>query len=318
MLDSQYGQYFGFTEEEMVEILKKSGLKQESKKIQDWYNGYQVGNVVVYNPWSIARCLEHKGQLQPYWVNTGGADLIKKLLAQADVKVKTDFQAILEGRPIEATINSHIIFNDLGKDRDSLYSLLLLSGYLKAMECKQEGLSYRCLLMPPNREVTLVYREIIVKWFSDRLTREGYEDFLQSLVEGRIEEFTACLQDYLLESASFFDVQGRHPEKFYHGFVLGLIVGLKNTHEVRSNRESGYGMYDVMLIPKDLTKLGLILEFKTVSDSRQDLTKTAEQALAQIKARDYATELRRCGIQKILSVGLAFYGKQVVVLAAAN
>jgi len=178
LLNSKYGQYFGFTEEEMTDILKKSGLENRSKEIRDWYNGYQVGDIVVYNPWSIAKCVESNGDLQPYWVNTSGNELIKQLLAQSDETVKEDFQQILNEQPIEATINPNIVFNDLGQNRDSLYSLLLLSGYLKAIRCEQQDLEYNCLLSPPNREVFILYRSVIVSWFIDPMTRKGYERFL--------------------------------------------------------------------------------------------------------------------------------------------
>jgi len=315
LLNSEYGQYFGFTEEEMEDILHRSGLQEKAQQIRNWYNGYQVGDVVVYNPWSIANCLKNNGALQPYWVNTSGNELIKQLLAQSDENVKNDFQMILEGKSIEATINPNIVFNDLGKDSDSLYSLLLLSGYLKATRCEHQGLKFQCILTPPNQEVSLLYPDIITYWFSESMTKKGYESFLKALVQGRIEEFTARLQDYLLESFSFFDVKGNRPEIFYHGFVLGLVVGLKETHEVKSNRESGYGVYDVMLIPKDNNQLGLILEFKTVRSADQDLKESASKALQQIKERGYAAELQQKGIQKILSVGLAFRGKQVMILA---
>jgi hypothetical protein len=313
LLDSKFGQYFGFTEVEMDDVLQKSGLQNQAQQIRDWYNGYQAGDIIVYNPWSIAKCLENKGSLQPYWVNTSGNDLIKKLFAQAEESVKDDLQSILAGEPIEAAINPNIVFNDLGKDRDSLYSLLLLSGYLKATRCQPEGLRFHCTLTPPNREVFILYPSVILSWFEEPMSQKGYQAFLQSLVKGKIEEFTARLQDYLLESMSFFDARSTHPENFYHGFVLGLIISLKETHEVRSNRESGYGVYDVMLIPKDNNQLALILEFKSVRDANKDLAQAAQEALQQIRNRQYAAELKARGFNKILSLGLAFHGKQVMV-----
>jgi hypothetical protein len=290
-------------------------LQTQAQPIRDWYNGYQVGDTIVYNPWSIAKCVENKGDLQPYWVNTSGNDLIKQLLAQADESVKEDFQTILAEKPIEATISLNIVFSDLGKNSNSLYSLLLLSGYLKATQCIQRGVNFHCVLTPPNKEVFLLYQSVIISWFEDPMTTRGYEHFLKTLTQGKVEEFTFRLQDYLLESLSLFDVKGVHPENFYHGFILGLIVSLKETHEVRSNRESGYGVYDVMLIPKDKNQLALILEFKSVRDAKKDLRKAAKEALKQIKNRQYASELKARGFEKILSLGLAFHGKQVAVLA---
>ncbi len=316
LLNSRYSEYFGFTEQEMSEILEKSGLKEQAAVIRNWYNGYQVGKTVIYNPWSIACCLANDGELKAYWVHTSGNVLIKQLLAHAGADVKQDFEQLLRGEPIEATIHEHTVFSDLRKyDRKALYSLLLLSGYLKALDSKEVDSEFICTLAVPNREVLALYRTIIVDWFAEHIERVAYtyDRFLNALVSGQIEEFSEVLRYFLRESLSVFDTQGQHPEIFYHGFVLGLTVSLRETHEVRSNRESGYGRYDVMLIPKDTKQLGLVLEFKTMREPEVILAEAAEKALEQIADRAYVTELQQRGIAKTLAVGFAFRGKEVAV-----
>lgn len=210
-----------------------------------------------------------------------------------------------------------MVVNDLKKDSNAFWSLLLFNGYLKVIKCEPEkGWLLRCWLTIPNDEVKLLYKDIIQSWFSAALGYTKYESFLKSLTCGNVEEFTLRLQDCLQTTFSIFDVTGRHPEKFYHGFVLGMMVSLEATHEVQSNKESGYGRYDVMLIPKDHSQLGIVMEFKTVFDEKTPLQEAAEQALQQIIARGYAQTLRSKGIQHILQLGLAFYHKHVVVVSA--
>jgi hypothetical protein len=198
----------------------------------------------------------------------------------------------------------------LKKNSEALWSLLLFSGYLTALKTVQSGFGYRCTLTPPNEEVASLYPAIITQWFSDVLETENYHHLLKNLTEGRLGIFLRALKRFLKESMSYFDVKGHHPEKFYHGFVLGLIVGLSGTHTIQSNKESGDGRYDVMIIPKDFAQLGLILEFK-VADEEVTLADAAQEALIQINQRGYEAELRQKGVQQILKIGLAFRDKEV-------
>lgn len=316
LLDSKYGEYFGFTESEMTELLTQAKLEQHADAIRHWYNGYLAGSTVIYNPWSIANCLNDNGELRPYWVNTSGNDLVRELLAKGDEALKDNLERLLANQPIEAFISEYTVFGDLENDNDAFWSLLLFSGYLKAIDCQPEQEQWQCALLPPNYEVRLLYSGIVRHWFSAALGYSKYKSFLKSLTQGNVEEFTLRLQDCLQDTFSIFDVTGKHPEKFYHGFVLGLIVSLEATHDVQSNKESGYGRYDVMLIPKDRTQLGIVMEFKTVREANMSLTQAAEQALQQITERGYAQTLRSKGISEILQLGLAFYHKQVAVMSA--
>lgn len=310
ILNSEYSEHFGFTEKEVDAALKNTNLTGLSSKIKSWYNGYHIGNQQVYNPWSIANCIYEKGSLKPYWINTSSNDLIKESMAKASAAIKEKFELILEDKPIEAIITENMVFADLKTNSDALWSLLLFSGYLTPMKIDLTEGRFNCWLQTPNQEVATLYRNVIRDWFGVPLGRDKYHYFLKSLTEGRLDEFLKILKRFLKESTSCFDAKGHHPEKFYHGFVLGLIVSLSDTHNIQSNKESGDGRYDVLIIPKDKEKLGLVLEFKT-ADEGVTLKKTAEQALVQINEREYAIELQQKGIHKILKIGLAFRGKEV-------
>ncbi len=314
VLNSDYSEYFGFTEFEVENLLQRGNLSSHATDIRRWYNGYLVGDTVIYNPWSIVNCINDRGSLRPYWVNTSSNDLIKRQLARGDAALKRDLAKLLHNDPISASIDENLVFADLDNNNNALWSLLLFSGYLKALHAESSEMDTHtdAQLIAPNQEVLLLYRGIIYGWFSDKLGTSRYQNFLKNLIEGNIEAFSQELQDCLESTLSLFDVTGRHPEKFYHGFVLGLMVALQETHEVQSNKEGGQGRYDVMLIPKDPSQLGIVLEFKT-ADSEKQLAGTAEQALQQIRDRDYAAMLHSKGVTHIMQMGLAFYHKKVLM-----
>ena len=313
LLSPKYSEYFGFTEAETTDLFTRANLTPQIADIRRWYNGYLMGNTVIYNPWSIVNCIYNNGLLRPYWVNTSGNDLIRSLLAEGDLTLKDDLEKLLNHQPIQALIDENMVFGDLNKNNNAIWSLLLFSGYLKAISAEMNGTGIKVQLVPPNYEVLLLYRSIIRGWFDDSLGYSNYQNFLKSLTRGDVEEFTLRLKDCIQNSFSIFDVSGHHPEKFYHGFVLGMIISLEDRYDVQSNKESGYGRYDVMLIPKDPAQLGIVMEFKTVTDANLPLTEAADLALQQVLDRDYAQTLRSRGIQRILQLGLAFYRKDVAV-----
>ena len=313
--NTEYSEHFGFTEVEVEGLLQKANLKQCYTQIRQWYNGYQMGNSIIYNPWSVINCLQEKGLIRLYWANTSGNDLVKHLLAHGDETIKKELESIILGDSITALIDENLVFSDLEKNRDGLWTMLFFCGYLKATHTEFKEGKIQCELASPNQEITALYRDIIRSWLSEPLGYSQYLEFLLSLTEGRVEEFADRLQRYLIETLSIFDTTGREPEKFYHGFVLGMMVSLSETHEVKSNTESGYGRYDVMLIPKDCEQLGIILEFKTVREKKTSLKKAAGDALQQIIHRQYAAQLQQQNVHNILQMGLAFRGKQVVVLS---
>lgn len=316
LLHPKYSQYFGFTEEEVNDLLQRSELTGQTEKIKKWYNGYQFGETVLYNPWSIVNCLSENGNLRPYWINTSDNALIKHLFAMADKPTKIKLESLVRNESIEAMIDEYVTFLDFEINPGAIWSLLLASGYLKAISCEPERSQLKCVLLPPNYEVGLVYQTLVTEWFSDKIGYDQYDYFIGSLLKGNIDDFTKMLQKFLIETFSVFDAKGDNPEKFYHGFVLGLISSTMQTHNVKSNRESGYGRYDVMITPKDsmqLNALGLILEFK-IADENEDLKESAKEALQQVEKRNYEAEVRQLGINNIIKIGLAFFGKKVEVV----
>ncbi len=320
VLDERYSQYFGFTEAEMENLLRDFDAEQLTADIQSWYNGYQFGGQVVYNPWSIINCLKQGGQLRPYWLNTSDNSLLKKLMAQADARFKQKMEQLIQNHSVEEQIDPNLVFGDLSKSTIALWSLLLFSGYLTASVPRYDRRGrVKCVLRVPNEEVMGLYDRHVEEWFSDTMDEDGYREFLNSLVTGNLKEFEVRLTEYLRESASLFDVGDRHPEKFYHGLVLGMIAGLKDTHLIYSNRESGYGRYDVALLPRETAppdqQQGILLEFKAVKNE-QPLEGAAQAALQQIDERRYQTELEQHRLKGIIKIGLAFSGKQVAMKSA--
>ena len=316
LLNEKYSQYFGFTEDEINSLLQQANLMAHAEEIKRWYNGYQFGKTVIYNPWSIVNCLNDDGKLQPYWINTSDNALIKQLFANADKPTKIQLESLVRNEPIEAIIDEYVTFINFNMTPSAIWSLLLSSGYLKAISCELVDDKLSCVLLPPNYEVYLVYRTMVKDWLTDRIGYEQYSEFLKSLLDGNIIDFTKMLKKYMLETFSVFDIAEKNPEKFYHGFVLGLISSTMNTHIIKSNRESGYGRYDVLVIPKNIKpdSVGLIMEFKIADDCDGDLKASAQKALQQIKDRNYEAEMHQAGVSKIIKVGLAFWEKQVEVL----
>ncbi len=314
ILEEEYAQYFGFTDDEVDYLLHKTNLIAKKEEIKHWYNGYNIGNITIYNPWSLINCLNKKGEIALYWINTSSNDLIKKLIQSSTAEFREELAALLNGsQEVRQTINQHLVFTDLDDNNtDAIWSLLLLSGYLtvfnRAIPC---GTPYQ--LKVPNLEIMFYFREIISAWLSGKHGYNWYVKFLQDLTLGNIANFSHKLKAMILETLSYHDVTINTQEQFYHAFLLGLVVGLRDTHEIYSNKEGGFGRFDLMLVPKDLNKLGIVIELKVTPDHNA-LEKTAQLALAQISAKHYDQMLKQKGIFKILHLGIAFSGKDLLVL----
>ncbi len=319
VLDQRYGCHFGFTEQEVAGLFTDNGggrAAQVPEPVKTWYNGYRFGETTIYNPWSIVSYLNEEQTCRPYWVNTSDNALLKQLMARADGRFKQQMEQLIQEQSVEQLIDPNIVFADLDKSTMALWSLLLFSGYLTSADHHYDiqGRA-ECRLSIPNLEVLGLYQRHIEEWFSDSMGVEEYGDFLRCLITGELDEFEQRLKEYLEESASYFDTSGRHPEKFYHGMVLGLIAGLKETHFIYSNRESGYGRYDIAIIPRGGSRKGLpgiLMEFKRAKSSNH-LDKQAESALAQIDRLWYQAELEQHKTDRIIKIGLAFAGKRVAM-----
>jgi len=315
MLNEKYGEYFGFTNTEVDLICELGDLKQERENIRTWYNGYQIESLQLYNPWSIVNYVTDR-ILKLYWVSTSNNLIVKKIIAGAGPEIKENFEKLIQGQSITVKIDEHSVLPGTeGDEEEAIWGFLLFSGYLKVTHVELKGIKAQCTVSIPNQEIQYLYEDQLSKLFAPSFSAQNYLETLRALTEGNVAQFSKYLEEYLETSLSYLDAGRKKPERFYHGFVLGLLVSLKDSYEVRSNRESGFGLYDVMMIPKDKLKLGIIMEFK-VADSKRLLLKEAEAALEQINSRFYETELRARGISKILKLGIVFFGKKVLVKAA--
>jgi len=313
LISSKFDTQFGFTQAEVEKLLKDYDMLNMLDDVQSWYNGYKFGNNVIYNPWSMLNFLDER-ELKPYWVNTSDNELIKDLIAV--FAVKSDFELLLSDQAIKKEIDQFIIFPNLKDSSTSVWSLLLFTGYLTYTECELiEGVAY-CNLVIPNKEIRFLYRDFLRYFFKASLGTTKIELLLTAIKSGDISTFGILLQEFVVNSMSMYDLPGNEPERSYHLFVLGLLVLLADEYQVKSNRESGYGRYDIMLIPKDRSKLGYVIEFKKVHSDKESLEESAQKAMEQIKAKCYAQELKDLGITNILLLGIAFKGKQLLVLSA--
>ncbi len=313
LLNSRYGEYFGFTEEEVRELLEKANLGDRINDIRTWYNGYQAGNIVIYNPWSILNCIQEQGKLSPYWVNTSDNALIKELIIQSSPYTKAQFESLLQGKAVEKFINENVVFDHLESNESTLWTLLLMSGYLKVTSTKEVEQGSLCQLEIPNKEVKDLYRMFVAEWLSGVNDATVFNSFLTDLLNGKMEDFEERLGSLMLQTFSVHDIKGNNPEKFFHGFMLGLIAGLdQNQYKIDSNKESGLGRYDIIIVPNDPKKLGIILEIKSLDkDSPQSLKEAAENAVKQIDEQKYSQNVLFQNVNRCLKVGIAFRGKEL-------
>lgn len=314
ILNTKYSEYFGFTEREVEEILTYYGIEAKMKDVKSWYNGYIFGEEVIYNPWSILKYIDnYKTSFQPYWVNTSSNDLVKKLLTKGGEKVKEELESLIKGENLVKTVNQDIVMHEIDNGTENVWSFMLFSGYLKTVSKEITEGEFICNLAIPNLEVRYLYKQIILGWFKESITNDKFTFMLESLINGDIESFEDILSEFVYKSVSYFDTEEKN-ESFYHALVLGMLTGLGETYEVKSNRESGYGRYDVMVIPKDKSRLGIVMEFKKVNKRKKETLEIAiESALKQLKDKDYKEELLSRGIKNILQIGIAFDGKDLLI-----
>jgi len=313
-LNDAYGDKFGLVQDEVDLILNYYGLDAQKEEVRVWYNGYQSGQYRVYNPWSIIQYIKNHGKLQPYWINTSNNDIIINLVNQADATIKADFEQLLLGESVTKHINENVVFATLLTAADSVWSMLLFSGYLTFNNDRLIEQTRYVDVRIPNAEIMYFFKNIVVNWFKLGARHKDYTDMINALMQGDVEQFKISFEDLVENSLSFFDVDKKEPERIYHAIILGMLVGLSQTHELKSNRESGYGRYDIMLIPKDPQRAGIILEFKKVDHRRGETLATAAQgALGQINVKKYEQELINRGINRIIKIGIAFAGKDVML-----
>lgn len=317
----QYADCFGFTETEVFDALEKYGMSDRQVEVQTWYDGFSFGNKKdIYNPWSITCFLKEK-KLRPYWANTSSNQLVGKLVREGSAQIKMVMEDLLAGKSFQTEIDEEIIFEQLQRKKGAIWSLFLAGGYLKVVRSEFDISSgrYSYELALTNQEVKMLFEDMVEGWFSDETV--PYNDFLKAFLAKDLDYMNEYMNRVAEATFSTFDT-GRNPsddtnpERFYHGFVLGLIVELAGKYRVTSNRESGFGRYDVMLEPLEKTKAAFVLEFKVFNPRKEKtLEDTVANALQQINEKDYDCELLSRGIQKenIFHYGFAFEGKKVLI-----
>ena len=316
LLNSRYGEHFGFTDEEVQQLLERTELSNTRTEVATWYNGYQAGgDTILYNPWSIVNYIQEQGKFRPYWVNTSDNALIKNLLIQSSNAFKTQFESLLLGNAIEKLINENVAFDHLENNESALWTLLLMSGYLKVTSIKETDQGPLCLLEVPNKEVRGLYRNFFAEWLSGVNDAMVFNNFLNEFLIGNMASFEENLKRILLQTCSVYDVKGKNPEKFYHGFILGLISGIDNNlYVIESNKESGLGRYDIIVAPKDPARLGIILEIKSISqDTPEAIKAAAEEAVQQINSHQYDQTTLLKNVKNSLKIGIAFSGKELAI-----
>lgn len=313
ILNETFSDKFGLLESEVKQLLEDYDLSEKLSDIRKWYNGYRIGSSTnIYNPWSVLNCIANRGALAPYWVNTSENALMKQLIAQGTDDFKADIELLLKGDIVEKKIDDDIVLSQLHQNPNAIWSLLLFCGYLTLDQAPSYGTP--CHLRIPNIEVGELYKSMILEWFEQSIHEHKYHMLLNSLTSGDIDTFSQLFQEFMFSSVSVFDVPSEDSEKIYHGFILGMLIGLSDRYEVKSNRESGLGRYDVMLIPKNPNDLGIVMEFKKIGRfEKSTLEAAVESALKQIEGRHYAQELIDRGVKRILYLGFAFEGKEVLI-----
>ena len=308
VLSEDYSDIFGFTSQEVARMAADLQMEDKLPEIREWYDGYSFGGSEIYNPWSVIMYFDAKCKPAPYWVNTSGNGIIKYMLDRLDGRGREDLQSLMDGNTISKQVQEGIIYEEIGSNADDLYTMLLTTGYLKCTSSQDSLLGTYMDLQIPNLEILRLFTREIAQNFTGYRGVSDITNMMDEMLKGNAVLFEEDLNRILRNSVSYHDAA--NGESFYHGMMLGFCVLLKDTHIVQSNRESGYGRFDLALIPTDRRYYGVIMEFKRAADEGQ-LEEKALEALAQIEELSYIAEFQQRQIEKVWKYGIAFCGKKV-------
>ena len=308
ILDKKYSQYFGFTKEEVKEMLEYYNVSDKYDEVCDWYDGYLFGDEEIFNPWSVINYIENSCFPKAFWQSTGSNDIVGEIIAEATPEITEDLHKLLSGQNITTFIDTSVIYPEVQNNPYSIYSFLLVAGYLRVSKVyPQHDGNFMCEVGIPNKEISYVYEKEVLNKINQNVAAISIS---QAIFSGDTDKLQKQLDKFMLESISSFDTAN---EGFYHGMMLGLCAVLSNRYRVRSNRESGIGRFDIMLIPKVKSIPAFIYEFKYTKNEKVSLDKLADEALKQIDEKKYEEELIDSDIKKIIKIGIAFRGKSAVV-----
>ena len=310
--DKSYAEHFGFTQAEVDKMLKHYGLEGKRDAVRKWYDGYQFGDTEVYNPWSVINyvnsCYKDKDVMfKPYWSNTSSNSIVRTLVERADISVKQEIEALIDGKTITKPIHEDITYDEMDSTQDNLWNFLFFTGYLKKISEYQDGEEIFIEMAIPNSEVRYIYKNTIRRWFEEKTQEKNLSPLYESILNGDREKMESILSENLMETISFYDQQ----ESYYHGFLTGLLKNIGN-YIVLSNREAGNGRPDILLKYPSVKGKAVILEIK-VAKTYRELEKKSDEALEQIEKQKYEEELRQEGYSDILKYGVAFYRKECMV-----
>ena len=308
ILDKPYSQYFGFTKDEVEQMLTYYGYQEKLTEVCEWYDGYLFGNTEIFNPWSVINYVSEECFPKAFWQSTGSNDIIGEIISSADDDIIKSLYQLLNGDTVTSYVDTSVIYPKVQSDPYSIYSFLLVAGYLKVSKTyPQNDGNYMCEIAIPNKEIAFVYEKEVL----DKTGRTSFAiEIQQAIFTGNAAKLQKLLEKFMLNSISVFDGTN---ESFYHGMMLGLCAALSNQYRIKSNSESGYGRFDISLIPDKHTNPGFIFEFKHAKTNNQDLGALADEALTQIDEKKYDTEMKTLGVANIIKIGIAFRGKKAVV-----
>lgn len=311
ILDLRYPEAFGFTPAEVERMAKDLGHADKLEELRYWYDGYRFDGNEIYNPWSVINYFNRNCRAEPYWVNTSGNAILAELMTSADRVHFETLETLMKGGTVTAFLREGVIYSDIGEDQDALYTMLCTTGYLTVVGIDRSMGDPEYTLRLPNREMLTLFGIEVVKRYQKGFSKSALVALMRAMFRGDVESVQYGFEAYLEKLASFYDT-AKGNEAFYHGFVLGMTAILVPLYDVKSNRESGRGRYDLAAIPLTKDRPGFVLEFKT-AESEEALAEKAQEALAQVEKKDYLADLRTRGVTEICCYGIAFCGKQVQV-----